>query len=115
MVDDFDRLARDMDGAADKLMDRADRLVRASTLQTEALGKANAPVLTGFLRSSFTTEFKRGPNSSRGETGPEAEYSGFVHDGTSRQAPNPFLDRAADVVEPQLYAAAEALSAGILD
>lgn len=114
-MDDLDRLARDMDRASDRLMDRADRVVRASTLQTEALGKANAPVLTGLLRSSISSDFDRGATSSRGETGPDTSYDVFVHDGTSRQAPNPFMDRAADVVEPQFYAAMEALAGTVLD
>lgn len=113
-MDDFDRLARDLDRAPDDLADRADQLVRASTLRTEALGKAGTPVLTGFLKSSITSEFERTDDTSQGETGPEADYSHWVHDGTSRQAPNPFMDRAADVVEPQFYAAAEQLGGGVL-
>lgn len=111
MADGLDRLADDFDRAGDELHGYADKLVRGSTLRAEALGKANTPVRTGFLRSSFTTEFDSGPNRVSGETGPEASYSHFVHNGTSRQAPNPFLDRAADVVEPQFYAAADAIAA----
>lgn len=38
-MDDLDRLQRDMDRAADELEDKAERLVRASTLRTEALAK----------------------------------------------------------------------------
>jgi HK97 gp10 family phage protein len=114
-VDDLDRLARDMDRAPDDLADRADKLVRASTLQTEALGKATANVDTGFMRASITSEFERTADRSMGETGPTAWYSHFPHDGTSRIAPNPFMFRAADVVEPQFYAAAEALGASVLD
>lgn len=116
-MDDLDGLADDMDDAGNGLGVGVHRLVRASTLRTEALGKANAPVDTGFLRSSFTTDFEGGPADSRitGETGPTANYSHFVHGGTSRQAPNPFLDRAADVVEPQFYAGAEQLAGQVLD
>lgn len=108
---DLDRLARDLDDAGDELGKGVDRLVRACTLRTEALGKAGANVLTGFMRSSITSEFQGGPGSStiRGETGPEASYSHWVHDGTSRIAPNPFMFRAADAVEPMFYAGAEAL------
>lgn len=116
-MDDLGRLADDMDNAGVGLGREVDILVRASTLQAEALGRANAPVRTGFLRSSFTTEFEGGPGSDRisGETGPEANYAPFVHNGTSRQPPNPFLDRAVDVVEPQFYAAAERLGGRVLD
>lgn len=114
-MDDFDRLADDMDDAGDKL-DRDMRvLVRASTLRTEQIGKAGAPVLTGNLRSSITSEFDSGPAHITGTTGPNTSYDIFVHGGTSRQAPNPFMDRAADVVEPQFYAAAEQLGGQVLD
>lgn len=109
-MDDQDRLAADFDRAGDDLERGADTLVRASTLRTEALGKANTPVRTGFLRSSITSEFHHGADSIRGATGPNTNYDVFVHNGTSRQAPNPFMDRAADVIEPQFYAAAEALA-----
>lgn len=116
-MDDLERLADDMEGAGGKLGRDVDTLVRGSTLQAQALGMANAPVRTGYLRSSFTSEFEGGPGSDRitGETGPEASYSPFVHGGTSRQPPNPFLDRAVDVVEPQFYAAAERLGGQVLD
>lgn len=116
-MDDLDRLADDMDDAGAGLGRGVHTLVRVSTLQTQALGMANAPVRTGFLKGSFTSDFDGGPGSDviTGETGPEASYSAFVHNGTSRQAPQPFLDRAADVVAPQFYAAAEQLGGQVLD
>lgn len=114
-MDDLDRLADDMDDAGDHLHRKADALVRASTLQTEALGKAGTPVRTGFLRSSITSDFDSGPTRITGETGPRTSYDVFVHNGTSRQPPNPFMDRAADVVEPQFYAAAEQMGGQVLD
>jgi len=116
-VDDFDRLADDMDDAGDKLGRDVYGLVRSSTLRTEQIGKARSPVRTGHLRSSISSDFDGGPGSDviSGETGPNASYSHFVHGGTSRQAPQPFMDEAADVVEPQFYAAAEALGGRVLD
>lgn len=116
-MDDLDGLADDLDDAAERLGRDAYNLVHASTLRTESLGKANAPVLTGFLRSSITSDFDGGPGSPviSGETGPEAGYSHFVHNGTSRQAPQPFMDQAADVVEPQFYAAADLIAGRVLD
>ncbi|MCG5464226.1 hypothetical protein MED01_002391 [Micromonospora sp. MED01] len=116
-MDDFDRLADDMDGAGDKLGRDVHGLVRSSTLRTEQIGKAGAPVLTGLLRSSITSDFDGGPGADviSGETGPNTSYDIFVHAGTSRQAPNPFMDRAADVVEPLFYAAAAQLGGQVLD
>lgn len=114
-MDDLTRLAKDMDDAADRLHDRAEDLVRASTLRTEALGKANAPVLTGLLRSSITSQVDSGPTRITGETGPDTTYDVYVHNGTSRQPPNPFMDTAADVVQPHYYAAAERIGGQVLD
>ncbi|MFG2046139.1 hypothetical protein ACGFIW_01745 [Micromonospora sp. NPDC048935] len=116
-MDDFDRLADDMDGAGVELGRNVHGLVRSSTLRTEQIGKARAPVLTGLLRSSITSDFNGGPGSDviSGETGPNVSYDHWVHNGTSRQAPQPFMDQAADVVEPMFYAAAEALGGQVLD
>lgn len=113
MVDSLERLARDFDDAGDDLGRHADRLVRSSTLRTEALGKANAPVLTGYLKSSISSDFEGGSGSGSivGETGPDTKYDIYVHNGTSKQRPNPFMDRAAAVVEPQFFAAGEAIPA----
>lgn len=115
-MDDFEQLARDFEAAGDELGRAVHGLVHASTLRTEALGKANTPVLTGFLKGSITSDFEGGPGSDRisGETGPNTIYDVFVHNGTSRQAPQPFMDRAADVVEPQFIAAAESLGGRVL-
>lgn len=114
---DLNDLARDFDRAGDKLGRDAYNLVRMSTLRTEALGKARAPVDTGFLRSSITSEFEGGPGSDRimGETGPEAHYAAYVEGGTSRMAPQPYMNPAADVVEPEFYAAAEQIARQVLD
>lgn len=70
---------------------------------------------TGFLRSSITSEFETTGSTVRGEVGPGAHYAGYVHFGTSRQSPQPFLYSAADIVEPRFYAGAEAIGASALD
>lgn len=116
-MDDLDALADDLDDAHARLGRDAYDLVHASTLRTEAGGKARAPVLTGFLRSSITSDFDGGPGSSviSGETGPAASYSHFLEHGTSRMAPQPFMNPAADVVEPQFYAAADLIAGRVLD
>jgi len=110
-VDDLDALERDFDRETERLGERAERLVRATTLRTEALAKARAPVRTGFLKSSITSEFDMTGKVKQGIVGPEASYSAYVEFGTRRMAPRPYLYPAADVVEPEFFAAAEAIAA----
>ncbi|MEU8158042.1 HK97-gp10 family putative phage morphogenesis protein [Micromonospora sp. NPDC048986] len=114
-MDDLDRLAADFESAGDELGAAVHKLVRVSTLQAEALGKAGANVRTGAMRASITSDFDGGPGDDviRGETGPTVSYAHFPHDGTSRIAPNPFMDRAADVVEPQFHAGAAAIASTV--
>lgn len=109
----------DMGGLLDEFDDRqrevhrkGETVVRAVTARGEALSKQFAPVRTGFLRSSVTSDVHVGRNEVVGQFGPEASYSPFVHNGTSRQAPNPFNDRALDAVEPVFYAAVGKIAGG---
>ncbi|WP_433460695.1 hypothetical protein [Micromonospora sp. CA-248212] len=116
-MDDFDRLADDMDGGGDKLGRDAHDMVHWATKRTGLLGRAGAPVRTGRLKSSITEDFDggSGANTITGETGPDVRYDAWVHNGTSRQAPNPFMDRAANAVEPEFYARAELIVGRVLD
>ena len=105
----LDDLADDLGEAERRIRGQAERVVRASTARGEALTKAYAPVDTGFLHSSVTSEVEVLGDTIRGEYGPEASYAHFVNGGTSRQAPNPFVDRATAVIKkPQFRAAARA-------
>jgi hypothetical protein len=80
---------------------RFPQLVRALTLGARELTekvaekgaefvKAEAPVLTGHLRSTVKA-VKR--NQHRTDVVVEADYAGYVNYGTRRQAANPFFDR----------------------
>lgn len=110
-MDDLDALERDFDRETERLGERAERLVRATTLRTEALGKANAPVRTGALKNSIGSDFEMTRRVKTGKTGPDISYDIYVHNGTRHMAPRPFMDRAADVTEPEFFAAAEAIAA----
>jgi HK97 gp10 family phage protein len=104
------RFERDIEVGSQEATKQVRNTVRKATFETEAGGKTRAPVLTGFMRNSITSDFI-GSNRdiAVGTTGPEAEYSPYVELGTSRQAPQPFMGPAADEVEPRFYAALEAI------
>jgi len=102
------RFERDVETGSQEATRQVRDTVRKSTFETEARGKAKAPVLTGFHRNSITSDFV-GSNRdiAVGTTGPESNYGAFLELGTSRQAPQPHMGPAADEVEPSFYAALE--------
>ena len=55
---------------------------------------------TGFLSLSFAYGLRRADASLTASIGPTAKYAVFVHEGTSRIAPNPFMDRIAEISRP---------------
>lgn len=77
-------------GIADALADTVDEAVD--------IAKGLAPVRTGFLKSSIHGEAAvvRGQWGMLGKLMADAEYSTFVEYGTSRMAPQPFMEPAAE-------------------
>lgn len=110
ITEEIRRFERDVEVGTEHARKQVRNVTRKATLETEAHGKVNAPVLTGFLRSTITSDFQ-GSNRdvAQGETGPEAGYGWWVEGGTERQAPQPYMGPAADAVEPTFYAALEAI------
>jgi HK97 gp10 family phage protein len=90
----------------------AQKAVRKSTLEVERGGKTRAPVDTGNLRNSITSEFAGDARAGTfvGETGPEAYYGIFLEAGTERMAPRPFMGPAFDAVEPSFLAAIDEIA-----
>lgn len=78
--------ARAHSGGADATIDTASRI--------EDDAKSMAPVRTGELQRSITTEVLAGGLNV--EVGATAPYAGFVEFGTSTMAPQPFMAPAAD-------------------
>lgn len=115
------------DGAAEMARLSAD-LTRASVTASAragtAMGKAlndiqtgaqnRAPVDTGTLRNSISTELQRGGGTLRGEVGPTANYGAYVENGTSRMRAQPYLRPATDAVLPGYEAALGQITEDIL-
>lgn len=111
-IDDSEirRFERDVEVGTAQAKQQVRDTVRWAVFETEARGKAKAPVLTGFHRNSITSDF-RGSNAdvAQGETGPESAYGRFLEDGTDRMPARPHMGPAADEVEPKYYEALEAI------
>jgi len=71
----------------------------------EATAKTLAPVDTGNLQGSISTDIK----GLTAEIGPTASYAIFVETGTSRMAPQPFMGPAFDRHAPELEQALGAI------
>ena len=84
--------------AAAEITGLAEVVVAKSAFDLERLAKQAAPVRTGNLRSSISTDVR----GLEAEVGPTANYGVFVELGTSRQAPQPYLMPAADKVEDRM-------------
>jgi HK97 gp10 family phage protein len=75
-----------------------DKAIRKSIFAIKGDSQRRSPVDTGYMRASHREMF----SSLRGEVGPQAYYSIFVHDGTSRMRARPFLYDAVKSDESQV-------------
>lgn len=111
-IDNVRAIAVELERDEQRVGAKAAAVLRKSAFDVERLGKQNAPVDTGHLRSSISTDFAgdgRGGSMSA-EIGPTAMYGAFLEFGTSRMSPRPYMNPAADVVEPQFNAAMGSLA-----
>lgn len=95
---------------------RAAAAVRITTLSIERDARILAPVDTGNLRNSITSEFDGDGRfgAATGTTGPTASYGGYVENGTSRMAPQPYLGPAFDRHTPVFYNAMDQIAGNLL-
>ena len=105
MVYTLGMVAADLGRASAEVAGRAGVAMQKVAADIEAEAKTRAPVDTGFLRGSISSSFTAAGGSFTVEIGPTAEYGGYVELGTSRQAPQPYLQPAFDRHAPLLEAA----------
>lgn len=104
------RLGLDMLAHSYEVQDRAEQVVAKTAYDVQAMMQVDSPVDTGYLKTSHTTDV----DGLEAETGPTADYAHYVHDGTSRQAPQPWSNRAVDTNGPRFEQAIEQLGGGIV-
>ena len=93
-MSDLTRFAEDLRETADTLTRRASQVVRKAALDTMADAKTLAPVDTGNLRNSITTDTRTG--DLRAVVEATASYSAYLEWGTSKMQPQPFMRPAQD-------------------
>lgn len=79
--------------------------VKKAGLAIQARAQSMAPVKTGTLRRSITTQF---PTDLSAVVGPSVHYGIFLEFGTRRMAPRPYMRPAAEAVLPGFAAAVKA-------
>lgn len=94
-------LPRELEHLPEKLREAADQALSLEGFVE--LAKGLCPIETGVLRASIRAE-RRGPLTTvlvaggggfvNPRTGREVDYARYIHDGTSRRAPNSFLLQA---------------------
>ena len=85
-----------------------------TTIDTAADARRNAPVDTGYLRSTIATEYEFSGDGVIGTVEPGANYAVHVENGTSRMAPQPFLRPAFDKHRQKWIRAMEQIGAEVL-
>lgn len=90
---------------------RAALVVRKAAFDVERYAKQGAPVRTGFLKNSIHTVIVTDNwRVYRADIIAGASYASFVEHGTTRQAPHPYMQPAADRVAPGFTAALTAIA-----
>ena len=92
------------------LKPRAEQITRKAAMDLQALAQRNAPVDTGYLRSSIRAE---PAGDVRWQVIVGAHYGIYVEFGTRYMRAQPFLDPAAEVIGPQYIAAMRQLVSGL--
>ena len=98
--EEFELIARNLNHASRQVMPRARQAMKKALGDIAAGAKNRAPVDTGALRNSITTQTQGNRDYARGEVGPTVNYGGYVERGTSRMSAQPYLRPATDAVLP---------------
>jgi len=111
-VSDVSKLTADLNRTRLRVGRQSAAVVRDAAFRVEASAKSRVPVQSGELRGSIDTRFYGSGNSGRMSAVVRAGafYARFVEDGTSRQAPQPFMQPALNDQRAKFLAAITRLS-----
>lgn len=87
----LESLMRKLDSMGGNVLDALDKAVRETALVAQGDARQNAPVDTGALKGSISTEFDRNAESSTGTVYTNIEYGLYQEMGTVNMPAHPFL------------------------
>lgn len=112
--DEIHRMANRFAAAPDKAVVLIRTATVKATIDTATDARRNAPVDTGYLRSSIATEYEFSGEGVTGTVEAGANYAVFVENGTSRMAPQPYMRPAFDKHRKKWIRAMEQVGAQVL-
>ena len=86
---------------------KQEKFVETGGLIISAQMKRRAPVLTGNLRRSITSNVDRDSNGVYSDTGPGADYAEFVEYGANGRAAQPFAEPGFQAAQTKIQQIAE--------
>jgi HK97 gp10 family phage protein len=104
------KLSADLGKADAKVTGLASKAIAKTALDIEADAKALAPVDTGYLKGSISSDI----GTLSAEIGPTASYGHFLEYGTSKMAAQPFMGPAFERRVPGLEKALGQIGSKIL-
>lgn len=102
---EFELIAAQLNQASREVMPKAREAMKKALTDISTGAKNRAPVDTGALRNSISTQTQGNRDYARGEVGPTVHYAGYLERGTSRMRAQPYLRPATDAVIPGYEAA----------
>ena len=112
--DEIRAMAHKFQAAPGKAVKMIRQATVKTTIDTAADARRNAPVDTGYLRSSIATEYEFSGDGVVGSVEAGANYAAYVENGTSRMAPQPFMRPAFDRNRAKWVRAMEQVGAEVL-
>lgn len=107
---EFLDMANTFSSAPRRFRTEARAAMRKTAADIQGTAQNLAPVDTGNLRNSITSDYTENAQLLRVEIGPTANYGAFVERGTSRARAQPYLRPAVERHEPALLEAFAQLS-----
>ena len=99
VIKGLESLLRKLDAMGGNVIDALETAVNQTVLYAQSEARANAPVDTGMLKSSISTEFERSEESAIGTVYTNIEYGLYQEMGTVNMPAHPFMVPAAKASE----------------
>lgn len=106
----FDKIERELVVAGADVVPKARQIVRRTAFGIQRDAAIIAPVDTGALSNSISTDFRDTSGGIEAEVGPTVDYAHYVEDGTSRMNGQPYMRPATDRNLPSMNEAFDRLA-----